>query len=217
MVLGARTAPRDRAVSDAAPEHPPSPPTHPVQPAGGVALEGQAQEEEGVGEALDAEADGAVPHVRSPRLRHGVVVAVDDLVEVPRHDLRGGPWHLGSPEPMQSPEQGPPEPMRSPWPLRSSGSPESLDPHAVAAPHGAIGAGSLPGGVEVARVMALPQPARPPKRMIRGRTQWSTASQCDGGGGQEAASRACFDAALDQPNAPRFPAHSAQSHNKMLA
>ena len=42
---------------------------------------------------LDADADRAMPHVGPPRLRHGVVVDVDDLVEVAGDDL----GHLAQP------------------------------------------------------------------------------------------------------------------------
>mmetsp|Transcript_85769 Transcript_85769/g.191778 ORF Transcript_85769/g.191778 Transcript_85769/m.191778 type:complete len:753 (-) Transcript_85769:7-2265(-) len=55
-----------------------------------VALEGQAHDHEGVGKALDTKSDGSVPHVGAPGLLDGVVVAVDDLVEV----ARGHPRHL---------------------------------------------------------------------------------------------------------------------------
>mmetsp|Transcript_25495 Transcript_25495/g.80440 ORF Transcript_25495/g.80440 Transcript_25495/m.80440 type:complete len:380 (-) Transcript_25495:95-1234(-) len=58
-----------------------------VEPARGLALEGQAQQQEGVRQALDAQADGPVPQVGAPRLLDGVEVALDDLVEVPGRHL----------------------------------------------------------------------------------------------------------------------------------
>lgn len=44
-------------------------------------------EYEGVREALDAEADGAMPHVAPAGLLYGVEVGVDHAVQVPRHHL----------------------------------------------------------------------------------------------------------------------------------
>jgi len=40
----------------------------------------EAHQTEGVGQALDAKANRAVAHIRVAGLRHGVVVAVDNLV-----------------------------------------------------------------------------------------------------------------------------------------
>jgi len=51
-------------------------------------IEGQAEQDEHIREALDAEADGAVPHVRTPRGLHWVVVHVDDPVQVARYLAR---------------------------------------------------------------------------------------------------------------------------------
>ncbi len=50
-------------------------------------LERHAQGQEGVGQALDADADGAVAHVAVAGLGDGVVVDVDDAVEVAHDDL----------------------------------------------------------------------------------------------------------------------------------
>jgi hypothetical protein len=47
-----------------------------------LAVKGHAQQQEGVREALHADADGAVAHVGAARRLHGVVVDVDDLVQV---------------------------------------------------------------------------------------------------------------------------------------
>mmetsp|Transcript_73652 Transcript_73652/g.208598 ORF Transcript_73652/g.208598 Transcript_73652/m.208598 type:complete len:573 (-) Transcript_73652:343-2061(-) len=58
-----------------------------VQPLGGLTLKGQAHGHERVCQALDAQADGPVPHVRAPRLLHWIVVPVDDPVEVLRCNL----------------------------------------------------------------------------------------------------------------------------------
>lgn len=55
-----------------------------VQAAGFVALEGHAQGNERIGQPLHAQPDGAVAAVAALGLGHGVVVDVDDLVEVQR-------------------------------------------------------------------------------------------------------------------------------------
>ena len=54
------------------------------------AVEGEAEEDEGVGHALHAEADGPVAHVAVARRFYRVLVDVDDLVEVARHARRDG-------------------------------------------------------------------------------------------------------------------------------
>lgn len=46
-----------------------------------------AQGHEGVCESLHTDADGAVAHVRGPGLLDGVVVHIDDLVEIVRNNL----------------------------------------------------------------------------------------------------------------------------------
>mmetsp|Transcript_21331 Transcript_21331/g.43288 ORF Transcript_21331/g.43288 Transcript_21331/m.43288 type:complete len:209 (+) Transcript_21331:361-987(+) len=51
-----------------------------------LAFKRQPQHEEDVGEALDADADGPVPHVAPLRLHHRIAVDVNDLVEVSRDD-----------------------------------------------------------------------------------------------------------------------------------
>ncbi|GIX65122.1 signal peptide containing protein [Babesia caballi] len=59
-----------------------------VQLLGFLGLEGVAHEHEGVGQTLDTHADGPVTMVGDLGLRHRVVVAVDDLVEVVGDDAR---------------------------------------------------------------------------------------------------------------------------------
>mmetsp|Transcript_19724 Transcript_19724/g.41632 ORF Transcript_19724/g.41632 Transcript_19724/m.41632 type:complete len:589 (-) Transcript_19724:922-2688(-) len=51
------------------------------------AVEGQAEQDEGVSQALHADPDRAVPHVRPSRRLGGVEVDVDDLVQVDGHAL----------------------------------------------------------------------------------------------------------------------------------
>ena len=53
----------------------------------GLPFEREPHEDEGVGETLDADSDRSVTHVRASRLLDRVVVDVDDLVEVSRHDF----------------------------------------------------------------------------------------------------------------------------------
>lgn len=50
-------------------------------------VERETESHEGVGESLDSDADGAVAHVGVLGLLDGVVVYVDDAVEVERDDL----------------------------------------------------------------------------------------------------------------------------------
>mmetsp|Transcript_23741 Transcript_23741/g.65632 ORF Transcript_23741/g.65632 Transcript_23741/m.65632 type:complete len:218 (+) Transcript_23741:84-737(+) len=59
-----------------------------VQPLGGLALEREPQNAEGISQALDTQADRPVPHVRAPGLFHRIVIPVNDLVEVAGGDLR---------------------------------------------------------------------------------------------------------------------------------
>lgn len=54
-------------------------------------VEGQAEQDEGVGKALNPEANRPVPHVALARTLDGIVVDVDDLIQVARDDGR----HLG--------------------------------------------------------------------------------------------------------------------------
>ena len=50
-------------------------------------LERIPHQDESVGKTLNADTDGPVPHVRVAGLLYGVVVDVDDLVQVARHNL----------------------------------------------------------------------------------------------------------------------------------
>eukprot|EP00754_Rhynchopus_humris_P024464 Rhum_TRINITY_DN14894_c1_g1::Rhum_TRINITY_DN14894_c1_g1_i1::g.125998::m.125998 len=61
-----------------------------LQLARGRRREREPQQREEVGQALYTEPDGTVPHVALARGADGVVVAVDDAVEVAGHDLHGG-------------------------------------------------------------------------------------------------------------------------------
>ena len=51
-------------------------------------LPGQLHEREHIGEALNANADGTVPHVRAPCLRRWIVVDVDDAIQIAHDDAR---------------------------------------------------------------------------------------------------------------------------------
>mmetsp|Transcript_23742 Transcript_23742/g.65637 ORF Transcript_23742/g.65637 Transcript_23742/m.65637 type:complete len:218 (+) Transcript_23742:84-737(+) len=59
-----------------------------IQALGGLALEGEPHDQEGIRQALDAQAYRPVSHVRASSLLHWIVIPVDDLVEVPSGDLR---------------------------------------------------------------------------------------------------------------------------------
>ena len=61
-----------------------------VELLGPLRVEGQAQQDEGVGEPLDADADGPVAQVGVARGLDRVVVDVDDLVEVAGDDAGDG-------------------------------------------------------------------------------------------------------------------------------
>lgn len=56
-----------------------------VEGAGLVAVERHAHQQEGVGQSLHADADGAVAEIAVAGFRYGVVVDVNDAVEVARH------------------------------------------------------------------------------------------------------------------------------------
>lgn len=58
-----------------------------VEQPGLRAVEGHAQSHEGISEALDTDADGTVAHVGLASLGNGVVVDVDDAVQVERDHL----------------------------------------------------------------------------------------------------------------------------------
>mmetsp|Transcript_43526 Transcript_43526/g.93229 ORF Transcript_43526/g.93229 Transcript_43526/m.93229 type:complete len:535 (+) Transcript_43526:75-1679(+) len=58
-----------------------------VQLLGLLALEGEPHHEESVSQTLNAETNGSVPHVGVAGLREGVVVPVNDLVQVASDDL----------------------------------------------------------------------------------------------------------------------------------
>lgn len=58
-----------------------------VQLSGSGRIEGDAESHERVGEALHTNTDGTVAHVRLTRLGYGIVVDVDDTVEVERDDF----------------------------------------------------------------------------------------------------------------------------------
>src|SRR5690606_27689313 len=59
-----------------------------VQAPGFLGVEWHAELDERIRQTLNADAAGAVPHVRPPGLFDGVVVDVDNLVKVARHSLR---------------------------------------------------------------------------------------------------------------------------------
>ena len=81
VLLGERAALGESAVVDGLED------VH-VELLGLFAVEGEAHEYEGVGHALDADADGTVAHVGALGLFKRIVVDVDDAIEVARDDAR---------------------------------------------------------------------------------------------------------------------------------
>ena len=58
-----------------------------VQLPGFHRVEREAEDHKGIGQTLNAKADGPMAHVGFARLRYGVVVDIDDAVEVARNYL----------------------------------------------------------------------------------------------------------------------------------